>query len=163
MSTVIWITGLPGAGKTTLATAAASAARVSTPVIVLDGDDLRLAFGQDVGFDRAGRMRQASRAAALAAIAARCQISSVVALISPYRQARTAARQVAERRGDRFFEVFVDTPLETCRARRPDIYALKQVSGVDDPYEVPLMPDMVVTPGQFEFAVDQISAWLRTR
>lgn len=163
MNTVIWTTGLPGAGKTTLAMASAAMARASRPVIVIDGDDLRSAFGNDLGYDRESRLRQSDRAAALAVIASRSQISSVVSTISPYRQGRTAARRIIERRGDRFFEVFVDTPLETCRARRPDIYGLKFVTGVDDPYETPLMPDLTVTPGQFEFAVDQISAWLKTR
>lgn len=152
-----------GAGKTTLAREAASQVRsAGTQVLMLDGDELRAALG-DVGFDKAGRMQQSARAAALAVLASKSQISTIVALISPYRQARTLARQAVERRGGRFIEVFVDTPLPTCRARRPDVYSLKQVSGVDDPYEVPLLPDMVVRPDQFEWAVDQISSWLKTK
>ncbi len=116
---------------------------------VLDGDSLRGAASAGLGFSKEDRDTNVLRAAAAArAIVARGAIA-VCALISPYRDTRAAARRLIG--DDRFVEVFVDTPLAVCEARDPKgVYSryrrgeVHAISGIDDPYEVPLHPDLVL-------------------
>lgn len=141
---VVWLTGLSGSGKTTLAEALAERLdRHGLPVEVLDGDVLR-AF-MPTGFSREERDAHARRVAFLASRLAHHGVTTVVALVSPYRASRAYARSLCPR----FVEVYVSTPLDVCEKRDPKgLYAraragiLKQFTGIDDPYEVPEEPDL---------------------
>ncbi len=156
----IWLTGLPGAGKTTTANAIAEALRErGTACCVLDGDQLREGLSSDLGWTRAGRREQARRAAHVACILARSGITAVVALVSPYEDDRSRARAIHASQDVRFFEVWVNTPAEVCSARDPKghytaaRHRREQSSGQDDasgltgvesPYESPTNPDLTI-------------------
>jgi adenylyl-sulfate kinase len=144
----IWLTGLPSAGKTTIA-------RELVPKLqargwfaeLLDGDEIRKGLSADLGFDRLSRETHAGRVAFVAKLLARNGAIPIVALISPYRASRARARAEI----GRFVEVYVSTPLEVCEER--DVKGLykqaragkiKEMTGVDDPYEPPETAEIVV-------------------
>jgi adenylylsulfate kinase len=143
---VVWLTGLSGSGKTTLAQAVAGRLdREGLPVEVLDGDVLRAMM--PTGFSREEREAHARRVAFLASRLSHHGITTIVALVSPYRSSRAYARSVCEK----FVEVYVSTPLEVCERRDPKgLYVraraglLAQFTGIDDPYEEPEAPDLEV-------------------
>ncbi|NUT50848.1 MAG: adenylyl-sulfate kinase [Saccharothrix sp.] len=149
----VWLTGLPSAGKTTIARRCAEALySAGRRVQVLDGDDLRATLCADLGFSRADRDANVRRTGFVAQLLARHGVVVLVAVIAPYRESRAAVRAHHERCGTRYLEVHVDTPLDVC-ARRDvkGLYArqragtLRGLTGVDDPYETPVHPDLVVS------------------
>lgn len=148
----VWLTGLPAAGKTTVATAVCERlGEIGRPSILLDGDELRAGLTRDLGFDRESRGESVRRAAEVAALINASGVIAVVALVSPYATDRSAAREAHEKRGLRFIEAFVDTPLEICEARDPKgLYraakagAVERMTGIDDPYERPTAPDVLL-------------------
>lgn len=146
----LWFTGLPCSGKTTLATAVAAALRArGHGALVLDGDEVRQTLSADLGFDAASRDENVRRVAAVAVLSTASQLFSLVALVSPHRSARHAARARHAERGLRFIEVHLAAPLSVCEARDvKGLYAraragkAKDVTGVDAPYEAPLAPEL---------------------
>jgi 3'-phosphoadenosine 5'-phosphosulfate synthase len=145
---VIWLTGLSGAGKSTIAQEVASELRAAAlPVEVLDGDTVRQNLSQGLGFSREDRDTNIHRIAFVAQLLARNGAAVIVAAISPYRAARDEARaQIG-----RFIEVHVTCPLdELVRRDTKGLYAkalrgeLANFTGVSDPYEPPLAPDVIV-------------------
>ena len=149
---VIWLTGLSGAGKSTIAQALEKELfRRSMHTYVLDGDNLRHGLNSNLAFtpeDRAENIRRVSEVAKLMADAGTVVITS---FISPYRIDRTRARAIALQAGAEFVEVFVDAPLATCEERDPKgLYQkarageLKGFTGIDAPYEPPEDPEIVV-------------------
>jgi bifunctional enzyme CysN/CysC len=148
----LWLTGLSGAGKTTLALALErELAPIASPTCVLDGDELRKGLTSDLGLSHEDRSEQARRAAHVAALIARSGVIAIVALISPYADDRRNAREIHEQLGLRFFEVWVDTPFEICERRDPKgLYAraragqLHDFTGLDAPYEPPVSPDLKI-------------------
>lgn len=140
---VVWITGLPAAGKTTLARALhARLAAAGRPAHVLDGDELRTGLCAGLGFSAADRRENVRRAACAARILADAGVVAIAALVSPYRADRAMAREACS--PHRFLEVFVDTPLAECERRDPKgLYRrarrgeLRGMTGIDDPYEAP--------------------------
>lgn len=149
---VVWLTGLSGAGKSTIARALEKELfRRSMQTYVLDGDNLRHGLNSNLGFtpeDRAENIRRVSEVAKLMADAGTVVITS---FISPYRIDRTRARAIALQAGAEFVEVFVDAPLATCEERDPKgLYQkarageLKGFTGIDAPYEAPEDPEIVV-------------------
>ena len=155
MGSTVWLTGLSGAGKSTIArsleTALVSAGRAA---YVLDGDNLRHGLSSDLGFSASDRNENVRRVGEVAALFADASVVAIVALISPYRAARDQVRERHESMGLAFLEVFVDTPIEECRRRDPKgLYAragageITGLSGVDDPYEPPLHPDLHLPGG----------------
>jgi len=148
----IWITGLPGAGKTTLAAAIATdLAGRGVPSRVLDGDEMRQGPNSDLGFSPADRGENIRRVAQTARLCCEQGLIAIVAVISPYRSGRRDARQLHIAAGFHFVEVFVDTPLAICEQRDPKgLYArfrsgeLVGLTGIDAPYEPPRYPDLVV-------------------
>ena len=151
----IWMTGLPASGKSTVAAAVeAQLLRERRPTYILDGDNLRHGLNGDLGFSAEDRAENVRRTAEVAALMADAGVVVLVALVSPYRADREAARAVHERHGLPFLEVWVSTPLEECERRDPKrLYArarageLRGMTGVDDPYEPPESPDLEVQAG----------------
>jgi bifunctional enzyme CysN/CysC len=150
----IWFTGLSGSGKSTVA-AACERLLVADgrPAYLLDGDNLRHGLNGDLGFSAGDRDENVRRVAEVARLFADAGVVALVPLISPYRAARDRARALHEAAGVPFYEVFVDTPLEVCEERDPKgLYAkarageLTGMTGIDDPYEAPGSPDLVITP-----------------
>lgn len=148
----VWFTGLPGAGKTTLSQAVAELLRSrGVAVQVLDGDELRRGLNADLGFSRSDRDESVRRAAEVAALLAGAGIVTLVALVSPYEKGRERARTRHREAGLGFIEVWVSTPLAVCLERDPKgLYAKAQrgelaaMTGLDDPYECPREPEMVL-------------------
>jgi bifunctional enzyme CysN/CysC len=148
----IWLTGLPAAGKSTLAVnVEAYLIDGGRPAYVLDGDVLRQGLNRDLGFSAAERDENVRRTAHAAVLLADAGVVSLVALVSPYAQARLLARRLHEEEGIPFVEVFVDTPVSECEARDPKgHYALARsgrldgLTGVDAPYERPVDAELVV-------------------
>lgn len=152
-SHTFWLTGLSGAGKSTLSRAVAAILRAQhTPVCILDGDELRSGVSPDLGFKREDRAENCRRTAEIAKLL-NCQgILVIVALISPYAADRQLAREIVGR--DNFVEIYLKTDIETCAARDPKrLYAkaitgqTRQFTGISDPYEPPISPDLVIDTG----------------
>ena len=150
----VWFTGLPSAGKTTIAEGLAAHLRAEgRPVEVLDGDAVRANLSRDLGFSRADRDENVRRVGYVAELLSRNGVVVLCALASPYQAARNAVR-AAHSQG-RFVEVYVATPLDVCRRRdvkglyaRQRDGALAGLTGADDPYEPPLAPELVVPAHQ---------------
>jgi len=146
---VIWLTGLSAAGKSTVARLVAAELRARGEAVeVLDGDVVRRLLCADLGFSREDRETNARRIVFVADLLSRNGVNAIAAVISPYRQTRDQARQLL---GERFVEVYVKASVEVC-ARRDvkDLYRrafageLAQFTGVSDPYEQPLAPEIVL-------------------
>src|SRR3954463_13213688 len=148
----IWMTGLPGSGKSTIASGVeASLLDAGRHAYILDGDNLRHGLNGDLGFSAADRAENVRRTAEVSALLADAGVVVLVALVSPYRADRAAARAVHDARGLPFLEIHVATSLEECERRDPKgLYArarageMTGLTGVDVPYEPPNTPDLVV-------------------
>lgn len=146
----VWMTGLPGAGKSTLGVLLREKlVQTGLLVEVLDGDEVRKGLSRDLGLSREDREEHARRVSYVAKVLSRNQVVAVVALISPYRVSRESARETIGR--DRFVEVYVRAPLSVCEKRDPKgLYAkarrgeITNMTGIQDPYEEPLSPDIVI-------------------
>ncbi len=144
----LWFTGLSGAGKSTLARAVEERLRArGRKVEVLDGDEVRTHLSKGLGFSREDRDTNIKRIAFVCKLLTRNGVICISAAISPYREAREWAR----REIGRFVEVYVKCPLEVCRARDvKGLYRLvdegkiKNFTGVDDPYEEPERPELII-------------------
>lgn len=153
-----WFSGLPGAGKTTLAQALAQALRArGQAVCVLDGDTLRRGLSSDLGFSTQDRQEQGRRTAEVARVLNANQIHAIVALVSPTRQARQTARDIVGH--GRFIEVFVSTPLAVCQQRDPKRlyrraanHELLDLTGVQAPYEAPSAAEFTIDTSQTSVA-----------
>lgn len=148
---VIWMTGLPGSGKTTLAGILEETLEKEFDryVEILDGDEFRKGISRDLGLSRQDREEHARRVSFVAKLLAKNGVIGVVALISPYGKSREEAKEVVGR--DRFVEVYVKASLETCERRDPKgLYKkarrgeITNMTGIQDPYEEPTSPDILV-------------------
>ena len=161
---MLWLTGLPAAGKTTIAIALEFELRQSgLRVSRIDGDDLRRGLCADLGYSAADRSENVRRAASLARLFAESGGICIAALISPYRADREMARRMVAPAG--FIEVYVATALDACRRRDPkglyrkaELGELGEFTGISAPYEPPLAPEIVVhteraTPAQCAFSI----------
>ena len=157
----VWMTGLSGSGKSTIAVAAeAELLRAGRPAYVLDGDNLRHGLNAGLGFSEADRDENVRRVGEVALLMADAGTVALVSLVSPFRAGRDRARHAHEEAGVAFFEVFVDTPLEECRRRDPKgLYAkasageIKGFTGIDSPYEAPENPELRIATS--EVALDE--------
>lgn len=148
---VIWLTGLPGSGKTTIANnLELKLRRRGAKVELLDGDVVRKQLSPDLGFTKEDREKHAMRVVYLCKLLSRNGILSIVSLISPYREFRRYARSEINT-DNNFVEVYVNCSLETCIARDPKgLYKkalageIKDLTGLQDPYEEPQNPEIIV-------------------
>ena len=149
---VVWLTGLSGAGKSTIANALERELfGRQYHSYVLDGDNIRYGLNSNLGFSPEDRLENIRRVAEVARLMADGGFVTVTAFISPYRADRRRAREVALEGGCEFIEVYVSTPLEVCEQRDPkSLYKkaragqIKQFTGIDAPYEAPDDPEIVV-------------------
>ncbi len=156
---VLWLTGLPASGKSTLAAAVERRLVLSgRPAYRLDGDNLRHGLNGNLGFDAADRAENVRRTAHVARLLADAGVVAIVSVVSPYECDRDAAREVAREWDLPFFEVHVATPLQECERRDPKgLYAkarrgeLCGMTGIDDPYEAPRHPCLTLRPLEQEF------------
>ncbi|RSN53892.1 adenylyl-sulfate kinase [Streptomyces sp. WAC 04229] len=146
----VWLTGLPSAGKTTIAHELAGRLREEgRRVELLDGDEIREFLSAGLGFGRADRHTNVQRIGFVAELLARNGVTALVPVIAPYAESRDAVRERHAANGTPYVEVHVATPVEVCSVRDvKGLYAkqaageLTGLTGVDDPYEEPLKPDL---------------------
>lgn len=143
----IWLTGLSGSGKTTLAQKLKEIFQPTRYIELMDGDEIRKGLSRDLGFSKDDRNEHNRRVIFCSKLLSRNGVIVVVALISPYRETRAYAKETIPNT----FEVFVKAPIEVCMERDPKgLYQkalageIKNFTGIDDPYEEPLEPDLVV-------------------
>lgn len=163
---VLWFTGLPGSGKSTIANAVEQELRArGMHTYILDGDNVRLGLNKDLGFSPEDRAENVRRVGEVARLMSDAGLVVMVCLVSPYRADRDAVR---ERVGSDFVEIFVNTPLEVCMERDPKgLYRqagsgrITNMTGVGQGYEEPLNPDVVVDgAGEIQTAVQQVMSVL---
>jgi adenylyl-sulfate kinase len=162
---VIWFTGLSGAGKSTIASALFDELTWrGTPVEYLDGDVIR-GLIPGTGFTRPERDAHVKHVGFLASRLEHHGVTTICALISPYREARDTVRRLCRR----FVEVYVSTPLDECERRDPKgLYArarrheLTNFTGIDDPYEPPEQPELTIDTSSMTVAeeVDRVLAFI---
>jgi adenylylsulfate kinase len=169
----VWLTGLPSAGKSTIAQGVARRWRADgNPVEVLDGDEIRASLTRDLGFTKADRMENVRRIGYVAMLLASHGVVVLVPVIAPYTEGRDQVRERHSARGIDFTEVYVATPVDVC-ARRDvkGLYArqragrLHGLTGVDDPYEPPAAPDLRL-PAHLQTeaeSVDELYGYLSVR
>jgi bifunctional enzyme CysN/CysC len=164
---ILWFTGLSGAGKSTIANLVESrlhAAGANT--YLLDGDNIRHGLNRDLGFTDADRVENIRRVAEVAKLFADAGLIVLVSFISPFRAERQMARELVE--PGLFHEVFVDTPIDLCRARDPkglyrkaDAGEIRNFTGIDSPYEPPEAPEFhlrTAEHGAEELAEEMVAA-----
>ena len=145
---VLWLTGLSGAGKSTIADRLEQKLRaLGKHTYVLDGDNVRHGLNRDLGFTDRDRVENIRRVSEVAKLMVDAGLIVIVSFISPFRSEREMARNLMEE--GEFFEIFVDTPLEVCEARDPKGLYVKarrgeipNFTGIDSPYEAPNDPDL---------------------
>jgi len=153
---VVWFTGRPGAGKSTLARGVQTKLQSNgAACLMIDGDILRQGLCRDLGFSIADRAENVRRASEVAAIGACAGLVVLVAMISPIAVARDAAIGRLKASGIRTLEVYVNAPLDVCEARDPKLNyqraragQLPDFTGIQSPYEAPLSPDMEIKTGE---------------
>lgn len=161
----VWFTGLSGSGKSTVAAAVEERlVRAGRPAYRLDGDNLRTGLNADLDFGRGGREENIRRVAEVARLFADAGVVALVALISPYAEARRMARRLHVDAGLPFAEVYCAAPVAVCAERDPKgLYArassgdLAGLTGVEDLYEAPTAPDLALTPDlSLDIAVEKV-------
>jgi bifunctional enzyme CysN/CysC len=150
----VWLTGLSGSGKSTVAAELERRLVASGhPAYLLDGDNLRHGLNADLGFSAEDRAENVRRVGEVAKLLADAGVVAIVSLVSPYSADRQRVRASHSAGSVPFLEIFVDTPLEICEARDPKgMYAkarageIKHFTGIDDPYEAPEAPHLRLRP-----------------
>ncbi|GAA0499455.1 adenylyl-sulfate kinase [Streptomyces olivaceiscleroticus] len=169
----VWLTGLPSAGKSTIAVGLAERLRAEGHrVQVLDGDEVRAALSAELGFSKEDRDTNVRRIGYVAGLLAEHGVTVLVPVIAPYAVSRAAVRELHAARSLPYIEVHVATPVEVCADRDvKSLYAkqaageLTGLTGADDPYEAPIDPDLRIptqeqTVGE---SVQQVRALLTER
>jgi adenylylsulfate kinase len=148
----LWFTGLSGSGKSTIAyTLEHALVQRGRLAYVLDGDNIRHGLNKNLAFSAADREENIRRIGEVAKLFADCGVLTMTSFISPYRADRDKVRALHVEGKLPFIEVFVNTPIETCEQRDPKgLYKkaragqLKGFTGIDDPYEAPLKPELTL-------------------
>src|SRR5205085_10310798 len=168
---VLWLTGLSGAGKSTIADLVErKLLACGRHTMLLDGDNVRHGLSRDLGFTDADRVENIRRVGEVAKLMVEAGLIVIVSFISPFRSERRMARAlVAE---DEFIEVYVDTPMAVCESRDPKgLYKLARagklpnLTGIGSPYEPPEQPELVLAAGSEspDMLAEQVLAALRQR
>lgn len=168
---VIWITGLPSSGKSTIAKELErQLLSMGNLPYILDGDNLRHGLNSDLGFSPEDRAENIRRAGELALLFADAGLITICAFISPYRKDRDKIRSLAPK--GRFIEVFLSAPLEICEKRDPKKLYIKarkgeitDFTGISAPYEAPLHPEIILKTDREspESAAGQIVDFLKRK
>jgi bifunctional enzyme CysN/CysC len=168
---VIWLTGLSGAGKSSIATELERELfNLGWHVYVLDGDNIRHGLGANLGFSPKDRTENIRRVGEVAKLFADAGVVCITAFISPYREDRQLVRQLMP--SGRFIEVFINAPLEVCEQRDPKgLYAkarakeIKEFTGISAPYEAPIHPEIELRTDQLAIgeSVNQILEYLQAQ
>jgi len=148
----VWFTGLSASGKSTIASALEQTlVNRGLNCYRLDGDNIRFGLNKNLGFSAEDRAENIRRISEVAKLFADSGCVALTSFISPYRKDRDACRELHKAAGLKFIEVYVDTPIEVCEARDPKgLYKkaragqIKGFTGIDDPYEAPERPEMVI-------------------
>ena len=154
----LWMTGLSGSGKSTIAVALEyELLQRGKHAYLLDGDNVRHGLNKNLGFSAEDRSENIRRIGEVAKLFADAGMIAVTSFISPYRADRDLARQLHEQSGITFLEVFVDAPLDVAEQRDPKgLYKkarageIKGFTGIDDPYEAPQNPDLHLRTDQLD-------------
>ena len=164
---VLWFTGLPGSGKTTLAIEIEHELfKVSRQAYMLDGDNVRQGLSSDLGFSPEDRTENIRRIGEVASLFSDAGFIVITAFISPYREDRDIARKAV---GDMFHEVHIDADLETCENRDPKGHyklaragKIPEYTGVSAPYEVPESPEISIDTQQLSIkeCVDRLLGYI---
>jgi adenylylsulfate kinase len=170
---VVWLTGLSGSGKTTISCALERALfDLGLQVYILDGDNIRHGLNAKLGFSREDREENIRRVAEVATLIADIGVVAIAAFISPYREDRRRAREIAQAAGKEFIEVYLDAPVEVCEQRdvkglykRARAGEIAEFTGISAPYEEPLAAEVVIDTDRASVsaAVAQLLAFLRPR
>ena len=174
LGATLWLTGLPSAGKTTLATALAARLREAgvDRVELLDGDEVREFLSKGLGFSREDRDTNVLRIGWVASTLAKHGVLVLASVISPFAETRNQVRALHESKGGAFLEVHVATPVDVCSERDvKGLYAkqrageLSGLTGVDAPYEPPVAPEARIPTHEqtVEQSVDQLVTLLTER
>lgn len=169
----IWFTGLSASGKSTIACALEQVlVQAGRPAYRLDGDNIRHGLNKNLGFSAEDRAENIRRIGEVARLFADSGAIALTAFISPYRADRDLVREIHQKDNLAFLEVFVDTPIEVCEQRDPKgLYKkarageIKGFTGIDDPYEPPASPELVLKPETMSVqqSVDAVMGLLRER
>ncbi len=167
----IWLTGLSGSGKSTVAHKLEEKLfELGIKTYVLDGDNIRFGLNKDLSFSREARKENIRRIAEVAKLFTDAGVINITAFISPYIEDRLNARKI-QKEGD-FIEVYVRCPIDICEERDPKgLYKkarageLKEFTGVDDPYEEPENPELILDTGKegVDESVDKIINYLKEK
>ena len=170
-SAIIWLTGLPASGKTTIARELDRKLHErGCHTYVLDGDNVRHGLNRDLGFSKEQRKENIRRIAEVAKLFCDAGVITICSFVSPYKDDRDLARSIVEE--SEFIEVFVQCPLEVCIERDPkSMYkkavkgAMKSFTGVDDPYETPESPEIIIESDRLTLpeSVERILQWLEDK
>lgn len=168
---VIWFTGLSASGKSTVAnTVDHKLHSLGKRTFVLDGDNIRMGLNKNLGFSAEDRAENIRRIGEVGKLFASAGVIAITAFISPYRRDRDAVRALLE--PGEFIEIFMDTPIEICEKRDPKgLYKkaragqLKGFTGIDDPYEAPEKPELVLDgrTKSIDVLADEVVAFLEKR
>lgn len=169
----LWFTGLSGSGKSTFAyTLEHALVQRGHLAYVLDGDNIRHGLNKNLGFSAADREENIRRIGEVAKLFADAGFITMTSFISPYRKDRDNVRALHEVGQLPFIEIFVSTPIETCEQRDPKgLYKkarageLKNFTGIDDPYEAPLRPELTIDASRVspQEGAAQLLAYLHQR
>jgi adenylylsulfate kinase len=167
---IVWLTGLSGSGKSTIANALEGELFESGHhSYLLDGDNIRLGLNKNLGFSDADRTENIRRIGEVSKLFVDAGLIVITAFISPFRADRDLVRALVA--PDEFVEVFVRAPLDVCEQRDPKgLYkkaragAIKQFTGIDSPYEEPLKPELTLDTDKLDLqqSTQALLAWLRT-
>ena len=154
----IWLTGLPSSGKSTIAFSLEHLlVQQGRLAYVLDGDNIRHGLNKNLGFSAEDRAENIRRIGEVAKLFADAGLMTITSFVSPYRADRDLVRKLHDEAKIPFIEVFIDTPVETCEERDPKGFYKKaregkipQFTGVSDPYEAPLKPELVLKNGEMK-------------
>jgi len=168
---VLWLTGLSGSGKTTIAFALEEELFACGKLVyILDGDNIRCGLNSDLGFEEPDRTENIRRVAEVAALFADCGVIVITAFISPFRLDRQKAKKIIGKKD--FSEIFIDAPIEICESRDPKgLYKkardglISNFTGLTSPYEPPEEPDILIRTDKMtvEKSVKEIINYLKQK